>query len=185
MQVEPLRLAGTYEITLEPHVDGRGHFMRVYDRQTFEKYGIHREWVQMNESRTLRLHTIRGLHFQRPPFSETKLVRVSVGSILDVFVDLRRRSATYGQWDSVEVSSAKHNMVFIPRGFAHGFCTLTEEVIVLYNVDNPHRRDDEGSILWNDPALAIEWPTREPFLSEKDQMARTFADFESPFGDDV
>lgn len=181
MNITPLQLPGTFEITLDPRVDERGHFMRAYDRESFERHGLHREWVQENESRTLRRHTIRGLHFQAPPFAETKLVRVAVGAVLDVFVDLRRDSATYGRWDSLEVSAAKRNMVYIPRGFAHGFCTLTDEVIMLYKVDSVYAREHEGSIRWDDPALAIEWPAREPFLSEKDRQAGSFSDLRSPF----
>lgn len=181
MEFKSLRLAGAYEIVLAPRRDERGHFARTYDRESFEKHGLHREWVQENESRTVRRHTIRGLHLQIPPFAETKLVRVAHGAILDVFVDLRRGSATYGQWESVEVSAEKHNYVYIPRGFAHGFCSLTDDVLMLYKVDSVYAPQHERSIRWDDPALAIQWPVTDPFVSEKDAKAGAFADFDSPF----
>lgn len=181
MEFKPLRLAGAYEITLAPRRDDRGHFARTYDRESFEKHGLHREWVQENESRTVKRHTIRGLHLQIPPFAETKLVRIAHGAILDVFVDLRRDSATYGQWESVEVSAEKHNYVYIPRGFAHGFCALTDDVLMLYKVDSVYAPQHERSIRWDDPTLAIQWPVSDPFVSEKDAKAGAFADFDSPF----
>ena len=181
MDFRPLRLEGAYEITLAPRGDERGHFVRTYDRASFEEHGLHREWVQENESRTLRRHTIRGLHLQIPPFAETKLVRVATGAILDVLVDIRRGSPTYGRWEAVEVSAAKHNYVYVPRGFAHGFCSLTDDVVMLYKVDSVYAPQHERSLRWDDPALSIPWPTADPFVSDKDRGAGLFADFESPF----
>ena len=181
MEIRRLRLSGTFEIVLKPNIDVRGHFMRTYDSSILGEYGLQREWVQENESHTLRRHTIRGLHFQAPPFAETKLVRVAAGAVLDVFVDLRRDSPTYGAWDSIELSADNYKMAYIPRGFAHGFCTLSDHVLMLYKVDSRYSPQHEGSLRWNDPALAIRWPTDQPLVSERDGRAADFASFTSPF----
>ncbi|CAN5544594.1 dTDP-4-dehydrorhamnose 3,5-epimerase [soil metagenome] len=181
MEIRPLRLDGTFEITLKPNGDARGYFMRSYDRLIFENAGLQTDWVQENQSLSRAPHTIRGLHYQRPPHAETKLVRVVCGAVLDVFVDLRRDSATYGQWDSVELAADRHNMAYIPRGFAHGFCTLTEEAVVQYKVDNAYAPDHENGILWNDPTIAINWPSSEPVISDRDGKLQFFDDLISPF----
>ncbi|MFN0012991.1 MAG: dTDP-4-dehydrorhamnose 3,5-epimerase family protein [Saprospiraceae bacterium] len=120
---------------------------------------------------------IRGLHFQFPPFAETKLVRCVRGAVLDVFVDIRPDSATFGQWDSIELSEENQKMIYIPRGFAHGFCTLTNESEVLYKVDNVYNRQNEGGLLWSDSDLGIQWPADTPILSEKDQKNWTWGEF--------
>lgn len=181
MKIRPLRLSGTYELLLEPHHDERGYFMRVYDDQILEEAGIRANWLQENESRSIRKHTLRGLHFQAPPHAEIKLVRVVLGSILDVFVDLRRRSNTFGQWDSLELSAENHKMVYIPKGFAHGYCTLTEETVVLYKVDARYTPGIEGGLRWCDDILNIAWPTQEPCLSARDRSLPFFREFASPF----
>lgn len=168
MKLTPRRLAGTYEIALEPRGDERGAFVRWYDRETFARAGLPTEWVQGNESSSRR-NVVRGLHFQRPPHAETKLVRAVAGSVYDVFVDLRRGSATYGQWDAVELSAEKRNAVLIPRGFAHGFCARTDAV-VSYLVDNAYAPQAEGGLAWDAPELAIPWPVEgEPILSARDR----------------
>ena len=130
------KLSGVYEINLTPHLDSRGFFMRTYDQTLFEKSGLNRKWVQENHSQSAKEGIIRGLHFQLPPFSETKLVRCIKGHIKDVFVDLRQESSTFGQWDSIELSEDNFRMILIPRGFAHGFCTLEKDCEVFYKVDN-------------------------------------------------
>jgi dTDP-4-dehydrorhamnose 3,5-epimerase len=124
---------------------------------------------------------IRGLHFQRPPHAETKLVRVVQGAVLDVFVDLRRSSPTYGQWEMAELSAENHRAVYIPKGFAHGYCALTDSSLVLYKVDAPYNADSEGGLRWNDSALAIPWPVTEPVLSAKDMALPTMNNVVSPF----
>jgi len=124
---------------------------------------------------------IRGLHFQVPPHTETKLVRVIVGVILDVFVDLRRNSGTYGQWDALELSAENQRAVYIPKGFGHGFCTLTEQAILLYKVDAFYMPEFEGGLRWNDETLGIQWPVENPFVSAKDTSWPAFRDFSSPF----
>lgn len=181
MHIQPLRLPGTYEITLAPRKDDRGYFMRVYDETIFRDHGLQTTWVQENQSRSTRKHTVRGLHFQAPPHAETKLVRVTRGAIFDVFVDLRRQSDTYGQWDAVELTAEKHNMVYIPKGFAHGFCSLTEDVIVIYRVDAYYAPAAEGGLFWQDPNVGIQWPTTDVSLSEKDSKQPLLRDLASPF----
>ena len=123
----------------------------------------------------------RGLHFQRPPHAETKLVRVIQGAVLDVFVDLRRSSPTYGQWEMAELSEENHRAVYIPKGFAHGYCALTDISLVLYKVDALYNAGSEGGLRWNDSALAIPWPVTEPVLSAKDIALPTMNNFVSPF----
>jgi dTDP-4-dehydrorhamnose 3,5-epimerase len=183
MQIEERKLKGTFEITLNRIGDSRGYFMRTYDKTLFEEKGLQTVWQQENQSYSTRLYTVRGLHFQYPPFAETKLVRAVQGAILDVFVDLRTGSATYGQWDSIELSEDNGKLIYIPRGFAHGFCTLTEHTLVQYKVDNSYAPSQEGGIRWNDPTIGVDWKIDETtaFLSDRDQKSPFFADFDSPF----
>lgn len=185
MHITPRRISGTYEIALEPRIDHRGYFLRFYEKALFEQHDMQTDWVQENQSLSVRKNTVRGLHFQKPPHTETKLVRVIRGAILDVFVDLRSGSPTYGQWDCIELTEDNYKMIYIPKGFAHGFCTLTENTIVMYKVDAYYAPHAEGGLRWNDPTLAIEWPVRdeteEVSLSEKDQRQPFFDAFETPF----
>lgn len=170
MKITPKRLAGVVEIELEPRRDPRGYFMRVYDAEIFVRHGLPTQWVQGNESLSIPRNVIRGLHYQRPPHTEAKLIRAASGAVLDVFVDLRLGSPTFGQWDSVTLSAERHNMVLVPRGFAHGFCTLADNSTVIYMVDNAYTPGAEGGVRWNDPALGIDWPlTGAPIISDKDQ----------------
>jgi dTDP-4-dehydrorhamnose 3,5-epimerase len=171
------KLPGVFEITPAPILDARGFFMRTYDIKTFQEAGIHREWRQENHSRSEQKGIIRGLHFQFPPFAEAKLVRCIRGAVLDVMVDLRKNSPTFGQWDALELSESNKKMILIPRGFAHGFCTLTDESEVLYKVDNIYQRDQEGGLLWNDPDVGIHWPVQNTVLSEKDHRNMTLKYF--------
>jgi dTDP-4-dehydrorhamnose 3,5-epimerase len=180
MQIKPLKLSGTYEIILEPRTDERGYFMRAYDEAIFRQYGLTTAWLQENQSFSKK-GVIRGLHFQKPPHAETKLVRVVSGKILDVFVDLRKNSSTYGQWDSIELSEDNYKVVYIPKGFAHGFCALTETALVLYKVDEVYHPESEGSLRWNDETLAIKWSIDNPLTSPKDAKGESFHDFVSPF----
>ena len=182
MDIAERKLSGVFEIQLIPSADARGFFMRSFDAEIFKNAGLERPWVQENHSRSERRGIIRGLHFQFPPFAETKLVRCVRGTVLDVFVDLRKNSPTFGQWDAIELSEANKKMVFIPRGFAHGFCTLTTESEVLYKVDNVYNREHEGGLLWSDPDLNIKWPVDTPILSEKDQQNMTLTEFQKKYG---
>lgn len=181
MEIKPLRLPGCYEIRLAPQFDKRGYFMRTFDRNIFSQHGLTTDWLQENQSMSLRKWTLRGLHFQKPPHTETKLVRALTGAVLDVFADLRSDSPTFGQWEAVELSAEAFNYVYIPKGFAHGFCSLTENAIVHYHVDACYAPDVEGGIRWDDETLNIKWPLHSPVVSEKDQSLGRFVEFESPF----
>lgn len=177
MKFHQLKLDGVHEIIQDPIEDSRGFFLRTYDLYQFKENGLHREWVQENHSRTDQKGTIRGLHFQFPPYSEAKLVRCIRGSILNVFIDLRKDSKTFGEWDSIELSEENKKMVFIPRGFANGFCILKDNSELIYKTDNYYNSDFEGQIIWNDPDINIKWPVLQPILSDKDKANGTLRNF--------
>lgn len=177
MIIKPVFLTGIYEITLIPNVDHRGRFTRIYDQQIYIDHGLNQNWVQENHSFSQKKGTIRGLHFQFPPYTETKLIRVNKGAILDVFVDLRRDSPTFGQWDSIELTEDNHKMIYIARGFAHGFCTLTDNCEVVYKVDNYYSPSYEGGIIWEDETLGIHWPVSTPIISNRDNKLLTLKEF--------
>ena len=143
--------------------------MRTFDDNTFYEHGMTTAWVQENHSRSEKKGIIRGLHFQFSPYAETKLVRCIRGGVLDVFVDLRLGSATFGRWDSIELTEENKKAIYIPRGFAHGFCTLTDISEILYKVDNYYSKESEAGLAWDDETVGIDWPVRQPVLSEKDQ----------------
>ena len=177
MQIEPLKIKGTYHIRFEPRKDERGHFMRIYDKQTFEQHGLQVNWLQENHVLSRQKGTLRGLHMQLPPYAETKLLRCVSGAVLDVFVDLREGSPTFGEWDSVKISAEAMDMVYVPRGFAHGYLCLKDNTEVSYRVDSVYHPQSERAIRWNDPQLAIEWDVKNPIISEKDRNAPSFKDF--------
>lgn len=181
MKFTPAKQAGVYIIAPEARIDERGFFMRTYDQKVFFEAGVDRAWVQENHSRSTHKGVVRGLHFQFPPHAESKLVRCVRGKVMDVFLDLRKDSATFGEWDSVELSEHNKQMVFIPRGFAHGFCTLEDDCEVLYKVDNYYAPASEGGILWNDGKLNIPWPVENPVISEKDKKLPTLEEFKKHF----
>ena len=160
--------------------DNRGYFFESYNKETFKKLGLEPEFVQDNESRSMK-GVLRGLHFQKPPYAQGKLVRVIRGAVLDVAVDIRKSSPTYGQWEAVEINEDNKWMFWIPAGFAHGFVTLKDDTVFSYKCTNVYNKASEGSILWNDPELNIQWNFSAPTLSEKDQQAPLFRDFVSPF----
>ncbi|MBU6178284.1 MAG: dTDP-4-dehydrorhamnose 3,5-epimerase [Verrucomicrobia bacterium] len=168
MNFEPLSIPGAWEITLAPRGDERGYFMRTYDETLFARHGLATRWVQENQSLSGEVGIVRGLHFQRGEHAETKLVRVLAGRVLDVIVDVRRDSPTFGKHVAVELSVARQNALYVPRGFAHGFCVLDAPAIVAYKVDNPYMPEAEGGLLWNDPVLGIEWPFVGAVTSAKD-----------------
>lgn len=181
MQIEPLKLQGTYRIKLERIGDVRGYFMRFYNREIFAAHDLQTVWQQESVSFNKAKNTLRGLHFQLPPFDETKIVRVASGAIMDFFVDLRRDSATYGQWDVIELSAANDTAVYIPKGFAHGFVTLADDTTVEYKIDADYNASAASGIRWNDPDLAVDWRTKAPITSERDANLPFFRDFVSPF----
>lgn len=159
-------------VILEPRIfkDDRGYFFESFSQREFEEKVCKTTFVQDNESKS-SYGVLRGLHFQKPPFAQSKLVRVISGAVLDVAVDIRRDSPTYGQYVSVELTGGNHRQFFIPRGFAHGFSVLSEEVVFQYKCDNFDSPQSEGSIAWDDPDLNIDWriPADKVILSEKDK----------------
>ena len=170
---------------LEPRIlgDSRGYFFESFRSSDVDSLlGCHVEFVQENQSRSCR-GVVRGLHFQLPPHAQAKLVRVVEGTVLDVAVDLRRNSPTYGRHVAVELSAANCRQLFIPRGFAHGFAVLSDFATFIYKCDNYYAPQAEGGILWNDPAIAIDWRLRpdEIILSEKDLRHPLLHQFTSPF----
>ena len=170
-------IEGVLIVTPQVHGDDRGFFMETYTKPAFESRGIRTEFVQHNHSRSVR-GVIRGLHFQREPLAQAKLVRCTRGSVFDVAVDIRRGSPTYGQHLSLELSESAKDMLYIPRGFAHGFLTTSDIAEVEYIVDNPYSPSHEGGFIWNDPALGIPWPIRDPILSERDKLWPKLGDLE-------
>ena len=169
-------------IVVEPKVfkDSRGYFFESFNKKTFQEAGILSQFVQDNQSFSKK-DVLRGLHFQKPPYAQAKLVSVIQGAVLDVAVDLRRKSQTYGKYYSVELTGENKKMMFIPEGFAHGFATLQDDTIFSYKCSNLYHKDSEASILWNDNTLNIDWQIDNPILSEKDIIAPKFNQFDSPF----
>ena len=161
-------------------VDTRGYFFESYNLEKFEKAGISSKFVQDNESCS-QMNVVRGLHFQSPPYAQGKLVRVMSGAVLDVAVDIREGSPWYGKWVSIILNEQNKWMYWIPEGFAHGFKTLENNTVFFYKCTSSYNKESEGSILWNDNDLGIEWDIVNPELSEKDKNAPLFKNFISPF----
>lgn len=162
--------------------DTRGFFLDSYHRPSFEAAGLITEFLQDSHSRSRTRGVVRGLHFQLPPKTQAKLVRVVRGAVFDVVLDLRIGSPTYGKWSSYELSADNFEMLYIPRGLAHGFCTLTDDTEMLYKLDNVYAPEFESGVRWNDAELAIPWPTDNAVMSPKDAVLPLFADVHSPFG---
>ena len=169
-------------LELEPRVfkDDRGYFYESYNRQVFKDLGIEAEYVQDNQSLSQK-GVLRGLHFQAPPFAQGKLVRVINGSVLDIALDIRVGSPTYGQFHSVLLSEENKKLFWIPAGFAHGFCTLEDNTIFAYKCTDVYNKESEGCVLWNDIDLNIDWDITSPLVSEKDKNGTPWKDFKSPF----
>ena len=163
-------LKGSYIIEPKPFVDERGWFARTFCKEEFKQIGHTREWVQMNHSFTTTTGTIRGMHFQNPPFSEIKLVRCISGSVYDVIIDIREDSPTFLQWFSIELSAMNRKMIYIPVGFAHGFQTLSENSELIYHHSEFYKPGVENGILYNDPIVNIQWPLNISTISERDQQ---------------
>ena len=169
--ITPLALPDLLLITPKRHGDARGWFSETWSRRAFEAAGLHVDFVQDNQAFSARKGTIRGLHFQTAPHAQAKLVRVLRGAIFDVAVDIRPGSPTYGQWAAATLTAELGEQLFVPRGFAHGYCTLTDDTELFYKVDGLYAPQTEGGVLWNDPDLAIAWPLEgEPMLSDKDRV---------------
>ncbi|MDE0349051.1 MAG: dTDP-4-dehydrorhamnose 3,5-epimerase [Gammaproteobacteria bacterium] len=183
MRVQALGIADVKVLVPVRHGDRRGFFSEVYNRRTLEAAGVAVDFVQDNHSLSAERGTVRGLHFQVPPFAQTKLVRVVRGSVFDVAVDVRRGSPTFGRHVSVILSAAEGNQVLVPAGFAHGLMTLEADTEVLYKVSDYYAPDHDRGILWNDPVLGIDWPIApaEAVLSEKDRTQPCLTEFDTPF----
>ena len=175
MKFTQLPLAGAVLIDLEQHGDERGFFARLFCAREFAAHGLSTELVQISTSMSVPRHTLRGMHFQLPPHAETKLVRCLVGALYDVIVDLRPDSVSYGQSFGAELSAANRTMMYVPKGFAHGFLTLAENTEILYFMDEFHAPDSARGLRWNDPTLSIAWPAVPALVSERDA---TYPDFD-------
>lgn len=169
-------------LILQPRVffDSRGYFLESYNENRFSEYGIKGPFVQDNQSYSYQ-GSVRGLHFQAPPFAQGKIVRVTSGRVLDVVVDIRKSSPTYGHHFAIELSADNFKQMWVPPGFAHGFSTLSESALFQYKCTGYYHGLSEGGILWNDPDLGIDWQVENPIISDKDQQLPLLRNFESPF----
>lgn len=169
-------------VVLKPKVfeDARGYFFESYNQKLFSSAGLNLNFVQDNQSLSQK-GVLRGLHFQNPPHAQGKLVRVITGAVLDVAVDIRKNSPTYGQWYSVELTEKNKWMMYVPEGFAHGFLTLEDNTVFSYKCTNFYNKASEDCILWNDKDLNINWNVNNPLLSEKDLEGKLFSEFKSQF----
>ena len=175
------RLEGVCIIEPDVHGDQRGYFMETYSTSAFAQLGITTTFVQDNQSFSSQKGILRGIHFQNAPMAQAKLVRVVSGAVMDVAVDLRKGSPTYRQWISVELSADNQRMLYIPRGFGHGFVTLTENVLFCYKVDNLYSRECDRGIRFDDPAIGVDWGISQPILSQKDTSSPLLADSDCNF----
>jgi dTDP-4-dehydrorhamnose 3,5-epimerase len=180
MEITESKLKGLFVIKPRVFEDARGYFFESYNRNDFLKHGLDLDFVQDNQSLSQK-GVLRGLHFQAPPHAQGKLVRVITGSVLDVAVDIRKNSPTYGEWYGLELTGKNKWMMYIPEGFAHGFSTLEDNTVFSYKCTNYYNKPAEGCLLWNDPRLAINWQLSDPLLSEKDLKGERFSGFSSPF----
>jgi dTDP-4-dehydrorhamnose 3,5-epimerase len=180
---KPLSIADVLLIAGDRSADARGHFMETYNRRDYAPLGIECEFVQDNRSLSVRRGTVRGLHFQCPPKPQAKLVSVLNGAIFDVAVDIRRGSPTFGGWCGATLTAESAEQIFVPRGFAHAYCTLEPNTAVIYKVDGYYAPTCDAGIVWNDPDISIHWPIapEEVVLSAKDANLPRLADIESPF----
>ncbi len=180
MKIVPTNIKDLFVIQPTVFEDARGYFYESYNKEVFKSHGIADEFVQDNQSLSQK-GVLRGLHFQNPPFAQSKLVRVIIGSVLDVAVDLRKASPTYGQHFAEVLTAKDKNMLYVPVGFAHGFAVLEDHTIFSYKCSGLYNKESEESILWNDKDLNINWGIENPVLSEKDKSSKKFIDFVSKF----
>jgi dTDP-4-dehydrorhamnose 3,5-epimerase len=180
MEVVETNLKGV--LVLKPRVfeDARGHFFESYNQNQFKAAGLDLNFVQDNQSLSQQ-GVLRGLHFQKPPYAQGKLVRVITGAVFDVAVDIRKNSVTYGKWFGQELTAENKWMMYIPEGFAHGFATLQDNTIFAYKCTNFYNKASEDCLLWNDPDIGISWGLDNPLLSEKDLEGKRIKDFVSMF----
>ena len=180
MNILKTELSGLLVIDPKVFGDDRGYFFESFNAEVFASAGLTADFVQDNESRSVK-GVLRGLHFQEPPFEQGKLVRVARGAVMDVSVDIRKDSPTYGKWAAFELSEQNKRMLWIPPGFAHGFVTLEDDTVFIYKCTNVYNRESESSILWNDEELGIDWGIENPVISQKDSEAPLFRELNSPF----
>ncbi|MEW6469155.1 MAG: dTDP-4-dehydrorhamnose 3,5-epimerase [Bacteroidota bacterium] len=180
MELIPTPLKDLFIIQPRVFEDARGYFFESYSKKLFEQAGINTEFVQDNQSMSQK-NVLRGLHFQNPPYAQGKLVRVLKGAVLDVAVDIRKKSATYGRHLTMRLDEKNKTMLFIPPGFAHGFLTLEDETVFFYKCTNFYHKQSESTLLWNDPELNIRWGVSDPILSDKDKNGTPFRDLNSMF----
>ena len=179
MKILNTKIDGVFLIKPQIFQDKRGYFFESFNQKKLnEKIKVN--FVQDNQSLSSK-NILRGLHFQKPPFAQSKLVSVINGSVLDVVVDIRSDSKTYGKYILEELNDKNHHQLFIPKGMAHGFLSLEDHTIFNYKCSEFYNKDSEDSIIWNDPDIGIKWPNISPILSEKDQSAKKFSSFVSPF----
>lgn len=180
MKITQTELPGL--LLIEPDVfrDERGYFCETYNEAKLSQLGFTQNFVQDNESKSSK-GVLRGIHFQKPPFAQAKLVRVVSGSVIDFAVDLRKGSPTYGKYKAVKLEAEKKNMLYLPEGFGHAFVSLEDNTIFSYKCSNLYNKESESGILFSDPDLAIDWQIENPILSDKDKILPCFKDFDSPF----
>lgn len=186
LKIKKTKIQNVSIITPSVHSDPRGSFSEVFRKDNLNELGFHKEFIQDNESHSTKVGTLRGLHFQTPPFAQDKLVRVIHGAILDVAVDIRTGSPTFGRHLAVELSSENRKQLLIPAGFAHGFITTRPDTIVTYKVTKYYAPEYDSGIIWNDDNLTIDWSCNNPILSDKDLSLPKFSDLPPdlfPFSD--
>jgi dTDP-4-dehydrorhamnose 3,5-epimerase len=183
MQIRETELPEVKILLPRRHGDARGYFCETWKRSAMQEAGLDHDFVQDNESLSAQAGTLRGLHYQAPPFAQAKLVRVVRGAILDAAVDARRGAPTYGRWVTARISAAGGEQMLVPRGFLHGFLTLEDDTQVIYKVDSPYHALSDGAVAWDDPDLGIDWgiDAARMVLSDKDRRAPRFAEWTSPF----
>jgi dTDP-4-dehydrorhamnose 3,5-epimerase len=174
-EIKQTSLPGVLEIFPRVFPDSRGYFFESFRQDWLDQLGVHESWVQDNQSFSQK-GTVRGIHFQRGAHAQAKLVRVIAGKVLDVAVDLRKGSPSFGQVYSTILDTEKNNLLYIPAGFGHGFSVL-EDAVFVYKCSNYYHKDSEGGVRWSDPTLGIDWQVSEPIVSEKDQILPTLAEF--------
>lgn len=178
MKLVELTIPGVMKVEFNRSTDSRGFFERIYDEEIFRMYGLSIEWPQESIAFTKKRGTIRGLHFLYPPKNEAKFIVMLAGEAFWAFVDIRKRSPTLGKWGIITLSAERGEAIFIPRGFANGVCTLTDDVMVLYRIDNTYDDSAKSEFKWDDPELGISWPVKNPTeLSLRDVRAKSFSEF--------
>ena len=181
MQIEPTALTDVLILTPSRFGDARGWFSETWNAAKLAALGLNLSFVQDNHSMSAAAGTLRGLHFQRPPHAQDKLVRCSKGAIRDAAVDMRKGSPTYGKWVAVDLSAENGRQLLVPKGFLHGFVTLTDDTEVQYKCTDIYAPDCDSGIRWNDPTIGVDWGVTDPVLSAKDQAAPFLKDWDSPF----